>query len=102
MSADVISKPIYRILTNLTQESRLDVALPLAVKDLVRLKLKEAREQREAFEQRYEMEFGAFQEAWQAGHIVNKHSYEVERDYWEWEAAVTDEVRLKEMLESLP
>jgi len=102
MNADAISKPIYRILTNLTQESRLDVALPLAVKDLVRLKLKEAREQRESFEQRYETDFVAFQEAWHAERITNKHSYEVERDYWEWEAAVTDEERLKEMLESLP
>ena len=43
------------------------------MKDLVCLKLKEVRQQREAFEQRYEMDFGAFQEAWQAGHIVNKH-----------------------------
>jgi hypothetical protein len=36
------------------------------------------------------------------GGISDKHSYEVERDYWEWEAAMTDEERLQEMLESLP
>jgi hypothetical protein len=39
---DVISKPVYRILSELTQESRLEVALPLAIKDWVRLSLKEA------------------------------------------------------------
>jgi asparagine synthetase A len=47
------------------------------------------------------MEFQAFKQAWQEGSIENKHSYEVERDYWEWEAAVTDEERLREMLETL-
>jgi len=36
------------------------------------------------------------------GRIADKHSYEVERDYWEWEATVTDEERLRQMLESLP
>jgi len=102
MLETVISKPIYRILADLTQEPRLEVALPLAVKDLVRLKLKGTRERRIAFEQRYEKDFEAFKQAWDEGHIADKHSYEVERDYWEWEATVTDEERLQQMLESLP
>ncbi|HBY96402.1 MAG: hypothetical protein M5U01_08305 [Ardenticatenaceae bacterium] len=102
MNTETISKPIYQILTDLTQEPRWEVALPLAMKELVRLKLKEAREQREAFERRYGMEFDAFQQAWQAGRIADRHSYEVERDYWEWEAVVTDEKRLHGMLASLP
>jgi len=96
-----MSKPVYRILRDLTQESRLEVALPLAVKDWVRLKLKEASEQQGAFEERYGMDLPAFKQAWQQGHIADKHSYEVERDYWEWEAAVTDAERLRHMLESL-
>ena len=102
MLETVISKPIYQILTDLTQEHRLDVALSLAMKDLVRLKLKETRERRGTFEQRYGMEFEAFKETWEEGRIADKHSYEVERDYWEWEATVTDEQRLLQMLESLP
>jgi hypothetical protein len=102
MDTDVISKPLYQILSDLTRESRLEVALPLAIKDLIRLKLKEASEQREAFERRYGMDFRAFKQAWQDGHIADRHSYEVERDYWEWEAAVTDEERLHQMSESLP
>jgi hypothetical protein len=101
MYTDVISKPMYQVLSDLTNEPRLEVALPLAIKDLVRLKLKEAREQREAFEQRYNMDFVAFKGAWDEGCIANKHSYEVERDYWEWEAATTDEERLRQMLERL-
>ena len=96
-----ISKPIYKILTDLTQEPRFDVALHLATKDLVQLKLKEVQQRRQAFEEHYGMTFTAFKRAWNAGHIKGKYSYEVERDYWEWEATVTDEPRLQKMLEEL-
>jgi hypothetical protein len=102
MVTDVISKPIYRILSDLTQEPRVEVALPLAVKDLIRLKLKETRERRQEFELRYGMDWATFEQAWQEGRIPDAHSYQVERDYWEWEAVVTDEKRLPEMLASLP
>ena len=94
-----ISKPIHKILVDLTGETRFDVALHVATKDLVCLKLKETEEQRKRLEERYQMDFEAFKQAWNEGQIPNKHSYEVERDYWEWEAAVTDERRLQEMLE---
>lgn len=98
----VISKRIHRILTVLTKEPRLEVALPLAMKDLLRLRLKETREQRESFEQRYGMDFKAFKQAWDEDRIEDKYSYEVERDYREWEATVTDDKKLHEMLESMP
>jgi hypothetical protein len=101
MVMEIISKPVYRVLSDLTQESRVEVALPLAMKDWVRLRLKEAQERREMFRERYGMDFQTFQEAWEKGRIPDKHSYEVERDYWEWEAAVTDVERLQEMQESL-
>jgi len=101
MVTDVISKPVYRILSDLTQESRIEVALPLAIKDWLRLKLKEAREQQERFQERYGMDFQAFREAWHADRLPDRHSYKVERDYWEWEAAVTDEERLQEMRDRL-
>jgi len=96
-----ISKPIHKILVDLTGETRFDIALHVATKDLVCLKLKETEEQRKRLEERYQMDFEAFKQAWNDGQIPNKHSYEVERDYWEWEAAVTDERRLRETLEEL-
>jgi len=71
-------------------------------RELMYLKLKEVVEQRKRFEERYQMEFEAFKRTWNEGQIPNKYSYEVERDYWEWEAAVTDEKRLRETLEELP
>ena len=101
MSETLISKPIYRVLTGLTQEPRVEVALPLAIKDWVRLKLAEVGVQRRAFENKYGMDFAAFEQAWQEERIADRHSYEVEHDYWEWEAAVSDEEQLIKMLESL-
>ena len=101
MTESVISKSIYKILTDLTGEARFEVALHLAMKELVRLKLKEVEEHMKQFEQRYQMEFSLFKQTWNEGRIANKHSYEVERDYWEWEAAVTNRARLQEILDSL-
>ncbi len=101
MIESVITKPIHRLLTDLTREPRVEVALPLAMKDWVRLKLWEARQQRQAYEDRYGMSFDAFKQAWLAGHVPDAHSYEVEREYWEWEAVVTDEERLQQISESL-
>jgi hypothetical protein len=101
MMSQIISKPIYQVLSDLTQEPRVEVALPLAIKDWVRLKLNEATRQRLAYERRYGMDFFTFKHDWEQDAIANKHTYEVEQDYWEWEAAVTDEQRLKEMLDML-
>lgn len=101
MLETVISKPIYRVLTDLTQQPRVEVSLPLAIKELVTLKLTEANERCHAFEQRYGMEFESFRDAWNEDHIPDRYSYEVERDYWDWEAAVTDRQKLVEMMDSL-
>jgi len=46
MLETMISKPIYRVLIDITREPRLEVSLPLAMKDLVRLKLKATKEHR--------------------------------------------------------
>jgi len=102
MYSEVLSRALYRVVSDLTQEARVEVALPLAIKDWVQMKLKEARGQQEAFQQRYSLDFDAFRQAWDEDRIPGKHAYDVERDYWEWEAAVTDEHRLQGMLETLP
>lgn len=101
MYEDVITEPVYRVLSELTQETKVEVALPLAIKDWVRLRLKEARDERDGFERRYGMDFAAFQQAWQGERIPDAHSHPVEQDYWEWEAAITDEQQLQRMLETL-
>ena len=102
MLETTISKPLQRILSDLTGEERFDVALYLATKDLVRLRLKEAEEQIVYFKDRYKMDFAKFKQAWNKGKISNKHSYEVEKDYWDWEASVSDLSRLRQMLDQIP
>jgi hypothetical protein len=102
MTETIVSKPLYKILTELTGEQRFDVALQMATKDLVRLKLQEAEQQIKSFEKRYGMAFEKFQQAWETDQITDKYSYDVEKDYWEWETAHTDLPRLREIFESLP
>ncbi len=102
MTVDMITKPLYQIVTDLTQEPRIEVALWLAIKDWLRLRRKEAEATCAQFEAQYGMTFAAFKAAWEAGQIPDAHTHAVERDYWEWEAAETDAERLKQMWESLP
>jgi len=99
--ADMISKPIYQILTYMTHTSRIEVALPLAVRELVSLKLKETAGEIRSFEQRYGTNFEAFKTAWNQKQVPNQYSYEVERDFREWEAAVSDYEQLDQMRENL-
>jgi len=102
MVETVISKPIHKILTSLTGESRLDVALHLATKELVRLKLQEVERQIDEFENKYSLTFEEFKRAWENDQIADKHSYDVEKTYWEWEASIADRERLQHMLDELP
>lgn len=76
--------------------------MPLALKELVHLKLQQSSQQRLALEERYGMDFVAFQQAWMNREEQQKYSYEVEQDWWEWEAAVTDAERYQGMLKGLP
>ena len=101
METLVIPMPVYNILTRLTGESRPDISLSLAIKDLVRLRAEEARSKIAAFERKHGMDFAAFEQARKAGKIPEAHSYAVEQDDWEWEAAVTDLATLEQVAEWL-
>ncbi len=101
METVVIPKPAYNVLRRLTGESRPDVALSLALKDLIHFRLDASREKIAAFEQKYNANFAEFAQMWQAGRIVEKYSYPVENDYWEWEAATTDAAALEEVAQWL-
>lgn len=94
----IVSKQIHKILTDLTGETRFDIALHLATKELLRLKLQEVEREIKAFEERYCINFDDFKRAWDEGKIADKNLYEVEKDYWDWEALVTNREHLEEML----
>ncbi len=93
----VIPKGVYNILRRLTGQSRPDVALSLAIKELVRLSMKETKAQITNFESKYGMTFTEFEKACDDGRIKDPFSYEVEKDDFEWEAAITDLASLEEM-----
>ena len=97
-----ISKPLHKILFQLTGEPRFELALQLATKDLLRLKLMEAEQEGKVFTNKYSMTFDEFKRAWESDQIPDRYSYEVEKDFHEWEATQTDSVRLREMLDQLP
>lgn len=101
MDTLILPKPAYNILRRLTGETRPDLALSVAIKDLVRLRREAARALIAAFEEKYGMPFREFQEAWQNGRIADQYSYTVEQDFWDWEAAVSDEQALQELAESM-
>lgn len=86
----VIPKRTHKVLSRLTRQSRPDVALSLAIKELVRLRIKEVAEKIAGFEQKYGMIFSEFETACDDGRIQNPYSYEVEKDDFEWEAATSD------------
>ena len=96
-----VSKPVYEVLSALTHQQRVDIALPIAMKDWLRLKLKEVDEERLLFEQKYGMDFAEFKRQWHADLIPDRYSYEVESDYWDWEGAVTETQSLVELSETL-
>ena len=94
----VIPKPAYKILRRLTGEARPDVALSMALKDLVRLRLDSAHIVVSNFEQKYGASFEQFAALWQAGKIAQAYSFAVEQDYWDWEAAMSDIQALEEIM----
>jgi len=57
MNHVAISKPVYRIFSSVTGEYRADVALELAARDLLRLKLKDVEHQVAEFEKLYHQSF---------------------------------------------
>jgi hypothetical protein len=101
MNQIAMSKPVHRILSSVTGEARADVALELAARDLLRLKLKEVEHQVAEFEKQYHQPFGDFKKAWHSDQIADKHSFQVEHDYWEWEAAVEDAKKYQQLLDEL-
>ena len=68
---------------------------------LIRLRLKEVNAERVAFEAKYGMTFEQFNARFQAEEIADQYSYAVESDYFDWEAAVTNQAYLEELGDTL-
>ncbi len=97
-----VSKNALKLLTDLTGEPRFEVALWIALRDTVEHRLEKIAAERKAYEDKYRMDFRAFQQLWEAGQVPNQHTYEVEKDYLEWEGLVTRQGKLEETSQWLP
>ncbi len=95
----MIPKGTHNVLSRLTGQSRPDVALSLAIKELIRFRIEATKEKISTYEKKYGMNFPEFEQAWKEGKIKDPYSYPVEQDYMQWETALADLKILEEMTE---
>lgn len=98
---DSVSSDTAKLLKDVTGESRLDSAVRVTVRDALEHRLEKVNDRIEELEEKYGMSFDEFERKWETGEVEEKHSYDVESDYWEWEGLVTRRKRIREGLEKL-
>lgn len=99
---EAISAETAKLLKDLTGATDLDAAVLIAVEDVLEHRLESIEDEIAELHDRYGMDFDAFQAAWEEGDIQDRHSYDVERDYWRWEELVTRRRRVEEALAWIP
>ncbi len=85
-----LSNPIYEMVSQLTGKPDVNDALTRLLKDFFELKIETLQKQIEVYKQKYGMSYAEFEEACRNGKIEDPYSYEVEKDDWEWETAITE------------
>ena len=96
-----LSNSVYEVLRQLTGETAVEAALPIALKDLLRYKKEVLQKKISAFEKKYGFSFDEFEQACLDGRIENPYAYEIENDNWEWESALTELKDIEELAEWL-
>jgi hypothetical protein len=85
-------------LTEITDIPDMDIALRKILSEYLELKLKSLDAQTAHFETKWNMTFEDFSQKCEDGQLeADTYAYEVEKDFWEWEEAVT----LKKRYETL-
>ena len=92
-----VTKSLEKILIDLTGEPRAEVALHVALKDVVVHRLEIVECDIKKMETKYHVTFPEFKRKWEEGQIEKKYSYDVEKDYWEWEGLVSRKNRIEEI-----
>jgi hypothetical protein len=94
-------KVALRALIELTGQSELDLALLATLRDALEHRLEKIDEALETLEGEYGMSFAKFEAQGRAQKLLGQFSYEVERDYFEWDSLVTRKRKLQEIAEWL-
>lgn len=85
-----LSPRIGLFLTQVTDVSDPEAALWKVLSDYIDIKVAQLTAEIQAFEAKWGMTFDEFAERCEAGTLDrDPYAYEVESDYWEWEAAET-------------
>jgi len=86
----MVSPRIGALLSQVTEVPDLELALWKVLSEYIDLKIAQIKQQAHEFESKWEMTFTEFAERCGSGTLdQDPYAYEVESDYWEWEAAET-------------
>lgn len=92
-----VTKSIEKVLIDLTGEPQAEVALHIALKDVVVHRLEIVESEIKKMETKHHVVFPEFRKKWEKGQIKQKYSYDVEKDYWEWEGLVSRKNKIEEI-----
>ncbi len=85
-----LSPRVGALLTQVTGTPDLETALWKVLSEYIDLKVEFLKKRIQAFESKWGMTFEEFAERCEEGTLdQDAYAYEVERDFWEWEAAET-------------
>lgn len=98
---ETVSKGTAKLLKDITGEPRLELAVRATMEDALLHRLEGVEEGLEELRDRYGMSFDEFEEAWERGDIEDRHSYDVEKDYWRWDELTTRKKRIRDALDTL-
>lgn len=99
MESEVVLPPrLAESLMEITKEPQPDTALITLIHEFIKLKLESIEEKINKLKEKWNMSFKEFEKACKENKLKkDPYSYEVEKDYIEWEALIT----LKEYYENL-
>src|SRR5712692_10146160 len=86
MKVVAVSDKVLKVLEDFSSGVDLAAKLEHLTRESLEHHLHACNEALSRFEVKYGLTFADFAQAWQEGRVPNKHSYEVERDFMEWEA----------------
>ena len=89
-SSTALPPRVGALLTEITETPDFDTALWKMLLEYMALKIEHLKQQIKAFEAKWGMGFEAFSERMaSSGLDSGAYTYEIERDFWEWEKAET-------------
>jgi hypothetical protein len=88
-------KETARLLTELTGESRPDVAMLIVLKDAIAHRLEQIASEERRFESLYHQSFSDYKRHWEMEDKPEDYSLDAESDYLKWEALETRKARLE-------